>query len=175
MGSATKTARRRQRSDELAIQMLAALRDKWRGLKTQPIKTRMDWLASNEAIIALGSKTARALLKSLKVECALLKEKCPPGSNFANVVEDGAPYPTGRIICRCKACNGKVEWPKIYVGSGGLSYECELELMPNEISRRLPSSPSGRTMRLIRIMKIRIEMRRTRLGWKKGARKTGDW
>jgi hypothetical protein len=183
--------RKHRRDDELVRQAQALLIDEWKDLKSGAIGRKINFLErnqSNDAIIALGASTVRQLLKSLKGECRALRKKCCPKEIFLeahpnesgsvifdNVVEDGARFPTGRLPCRCPQCRGVVLWPAIYVGSRGFSYECELQAMPIEVSCHLPSSPSGRTMRLIRVMQIRVEERRTRLGWKKGAKRNRDW
>jgi hypothetical protein len=45
------------------------------------------------------------------------------------------------VPCQCNKCGGVRRWPRHYVGSSGISYECKLERMRTYDVEQIPSSP----------------------------------
>lgn len=70
----------------------------------------------------------------------------PLSTRVPELLEKWQIYPppaehTPMASCICTGCRGIRMWPRAYIGSRGISYECGLERMTKSELSRLPSSP----------------------------------
>lgn len=72
------------------------------------------------------------------------------------VVMRGTPYAPD-APCWCERCKGVRRWPRGYVGSNGLAYECVLDDLPDWRKRLLPGSTSAISMRRLKSARARGE------------------